>query len=158
MKLALCTLLLASSFLSAQAPGTVQPTVILAPVANVHMSPGETRRVELDFRVNANFHINSNTPKSNLLIPTTLKLVAPKPLEISSIQYPPGEDQTFPFSPNEKLSVYSGDFTVYVLLKAPPFLHGSSFPVGGELYYQACDKNACYPPKKLPVDFNVTVR
>ena len=71
----------------------------------------------------------------------------------------PAKTRPFPSLPNEKLSVYSGDFTVYVILKAPPFLHRVvSFPVGGELYYQACDKNACYPPKKLAVDFNVTVR
>lgn len=157
MKLTLCILLLATS-LAAQAPGTVQPSVIMARVQPVNLSPGESRRVELDFRVSSPFHINSNKPHSNLLIPTTLKLVTPKPMEIASIEYPAGEDQTFPFSPNEKLSVYSGDFTVYVTVKAPPFLKGGSFSVGGELYYQACDKNACYPPKKLAVDFNVSVR
>jgi hypothetical protein len=157
IKSTLLLLLLATS-LMAQAPGTVQPSVIMAPVQPVQMNPGEARRVELDFRVSSGFHINSNKPHSNLLIPTTLKLIAPKPLEIASIQYPAGEDQSFPFSPNEKLSVYSGDFTVYVTVKAPPFVHGSSFSVGGELYYQACDKNACYPPKKLLVDFKVAVR
>ncbi len=158
MKLTLSILLLATS-LAAQAPGTVQPSVIMARVQPVVMSAGENRRVELDFRVSSPFHINSNKPHSNLLIPTTLKLVAPKPMEITSIEYPAGEDQTFPFSPNEKLSVYSGDFVVYVTVKAPPFLKGGgSFPVGGELYYQACDKNACYPPKKLAVNFNVAVR
>ncbi len=157
MKILACILLLASS-VAAQAPGTAQPSVVMAAVRPVQMNPGETRRVELDFRVNSPFHINSNKPHSNLLIPTTLKLVAPKPLELASIEYPAGEDQTFPFSPDEKLSVYSGDFIVYVILKAPPYLHGGSFPVGGELYYQACDKNACYPPKRLAVDFNVAIR
>lgn len=157
MKLTFCILLLAAS-LAAQAPGTVQPSVIMAAVRPVNLNPGETRRVELDFRVSSPFHINSNKPHSNLLIPTTLKLLAPKPLEITSIEYPAGEDQTFPFSPNEKLSVYTGDFTVWVLVRAAPFLKSGSFPVGGELYYQACDKNACYPPKKLAVDFNVNVR
>ncbi len=158
MKLALCLLLLATS-LPAQAPGTVQPSVMMARVQPIQLNAGESRRVELDFRVSSPFHINSNKPHSNLLIPTTLKLVAPKPMEIASIEYPAGDDQTFPFSPNEKLSVYSGDFTLWVVVKAPPFLKGGgNFPVGGELYYQACDKNACYPPKKLAVDFNVTVR
>jgi Disulphide bond corrector protein DsbC len=157
MKLTLCILLLATS-LAAQAPGTVQPSVIMARVQPVVMNAGASRRVELDFRVSSPFHINSNKPHSNLLIPTTLKLVTPKPMEITSVEYPAGEDQTFSFSPNEKLSVYSGDFTVYVTVKAPPFLKSGSFPVGGELYYQACDKNACYPPKKLAVDFNVSIR
>jgi uncharacterized membrane protein len=27
----------------------------------------------------------------------------------------------------------------------------------GELKYQACDNAACYPPKKLPVQFEVRV-
>lgn len=157
MKLALCILFLAAS-LAAQAPGTVQPSVVMASVPPVQMSAGETRRVELDFRVNSPFHINSNKPHSSLLIPTTLKLVTPKPLDVAAIEYPAGEDQTFPFSPNEKLSVYSGDFTIYVIIKAPPFLKGGSFHVGGELYYQACDKNACYPPKRLAVDFPVNMR
>jgi hypothetical protein len=149
--------LLASS-LMAQAPGTVQPSVDLAPIGNVRMQPGATRRVELDFRVKSGFHINSSKPKSNLLIPTTLKLVAPKPLDVAGIDYPAGEEQSFAFSPDEKLSVYSGDFTIYVVLKAPSFAKGSNFHVGGELYFQACDKSACYPPKKTPVDFNVSVQ
>jgi hypothetical protein len=157
MKLTFCILLLAAS-LAAQAPGTVQPSVMIAPVQPVVMNAGASRRVELNFRVNSPFHINSNKPYSNLLIPTALKLVTPKPLEVTSIEYPAGEDQTFPFSPNEKLSVYSGDFTLWVTVKAPTFLKGGSFHVGGELLYQACDKNACYPPKKLNVDFPVNVR
>jgi hypothetical protein len=156
MKAALCLVLLASS-IAAQAPGTVQPSVELAPVQNVRLQAGVARRVELDFRVKAPFHINSSKPKSNLLIPTTLKVVTGKPLEITGIEYPAGEDQSFPFAPNEKLSVYSGDFTIYVMLKAPAFAKGG-FHVGGELYYQACDKNACYPPKRTPVDFDVSVQ
>ncbi len=158
MKFAALALLLLTSYLAAQAPGTVQPSVEMAPVEEVQLNPGQTAKVELDFRVSANFHINSNKPKSSLLIPTSLKLVAPTPLEIAAIQYPPGEDQSFPFSPNEKLSVYSGDFTIDVVLKAPPLAKNSSFVVGGELYYQACDKNACYPPKKMPVEFNVRLK
>ena len=29
--------------------------------------------------------------------------------------------------------------------------------IRGELKYQACDNAACYPPKKLPVQFEVKV-
>jgi len=158
MKLLASALLVLASSLSAQSPGSVQPTVVMAPVGEVKLQPGKTVKVELDFRIPANFHINSNKPKSPLLIPTSLKLDAAKPLEIAAIQYPPGEDQSFPFSPNEKLSVYSGDFEIVTLLKAPPSAKGSRYHVSGELYYQACDRNACYPPKKLPVEFDVGVR
>lgn len=160
MKSALAGLLLVllASPLVAQLPGTTQPSVLVAPVGDVHLRPGASVKVELDFRVSPNFHINSSKPNSNLLIPTTLTLVTPKPLEIAAIQYPAGEEQSFPFAPDEKLSVYTGDFAIMAVLKIPSNATASSFHVGGNLYYQACDKNACYPPKRVPVDFNVTVK
>ncbi len=64
---------------------------------------------------------------------------------------------SFAFSPNEKLSVYSGDFTVNAVLKAPANAAAGSYPVKGELRFQACDHSACYPPRSIPVQFQVTV-
>jgi hypothetical protein len=143
--------------LLAQLAGTTQPSVVMAPVQDVQLRPGTAAKVELDFRVGANFHINSNKPKSPLLIPTALKLTAPNGVQVA-LQYPAGEDQSFPFSPNEKLSVYSGDFAIDASLKALPNLHPGTYPITGELHYQACDRNACYPPKTLPVQFKVIVK
>jgi hypothetical protein len=143
--------------LLAQQPGTTQPSVVIAPVQDVQLRPGAAAKVELDFRVGASFHINSNKPKSPLLIPTSLKLVAPNGMQVG-LQYPAGEDQSFPFSPDEKLSVYSGDFAIDASMKAQPNLHAGTYPITGELHYQACDRNACYPPKTLPVQFKVVVK
>jgi hypothetical protein len=122
------------------------------------MHPGATAKIEMDLRVGDGFHINSNRPKSDLLIPTTLKLTAPQPIAVASIQYPPGEDQSFPFAPSEKLSVYSGDFSLSVVLKTAPKAPAGTYTVSGDLRYQACDKRACYPPKSMPVQFQVTVK
>ena len=141
----------------AQAPGTVLPSVTMAPVGKVQLRPGATAKVELDFRVGEGFHINSHQPKSELLIPTVLKLNPPPPATVADLQYPAGEDQTFPFSPKEKLNVYSGDFSINVVLKAPGNTAPGTYPVKGELRYQACDRSACYPPRSMPVEFQVTV-
>jgi hypothetical protein len=143
--------------LLAQSPGTIKPSVIMAPVPDVQLRPGAAAKVELDFRVGASFHINSNKPKSPLLIPTSLKLVAPNGVQVA-LQYPAGEDQSFPFSPNEKLSVYTGDFAIDASLKALPNVHPGTYPITGELHFQACDRNACYPPKTQAVQFNVVVK
>ncbi len=70
--------------------------------------------VNLNFRVPPGYHINSNTPKSEFLIPTALKMDLPTDIILGKIEYPAGEDRSFPFSPDEKLSVYSGDFTIAV--------------------------------------------
>ncbi len=141
----------------AQTPGDKQPYVTMAPVGSVQLRAGATASVELDFRIGSEFHINSHQPKADYLIPTALKLNAPEQLTVADLKYPAGEDMTFPFSPNEKLSVYSGDFSISAVLKAPANAAAGSYPVKGELRFQACDHSACYPPHSIPVQFQVTV-
>lgn len=153
----LTVLSLAGSLAHGQAPGTTRPSVIMAPVSPVQLHPGAPAKVELDFRVGSGFHINSNKPHSELLIPTVLKLDVPQPVAVE-LQYPAGEDQTFPFSPQEKLNVYSGDFAIDAVLKAPAKMAAGTYTVTGELRYQACDRNACYPPRSEPVKFQIVVK
>jgi Disulphide bond corrector protein DsbC len=140
-----------------QGPGEKLPSVTMAPVGKVQVKAGEPVSVELAFRIGSEFHINSNKPKSELLIPTVLKLQAAEPVTLVAVKYPAGQDVSFPFAPNEKLSVYSGDFAVTAVMKAPPKAAPGDYPVTGELRFQACDRSACYPPRSIPVKFSVTV-
>jgi hypothetical protein len=142
---------------AAQQPGEAVPTVEVAAVGKVQVRAGATARVELDFRIGSEFHINSNKPKSELLVPTTLRLSPSDPIKVASVTYPVGQDMSFPFAPTEKLSVYSGDFAITTVIKALPGATNGTYPVTGELHFQACDRSACYPPKSIPVKFAVTV-
>jgi len=119
--------------------------------------PGKPSVVDLHFKVKEGFHVNSNQPKSELLIPTTLKLDLPTDLAAGGITYPPGKDLSFPFDPSEKLNVYSDDFTIKTKLAAAHTAQSGNFTVHGELKYQACSDNACFPPKNIPVQFDVRV-
>jgi cytochrome c biogenesis DsbD-like protein len=141
----------------AQVPGDKQTYVIMAPVGNVQLRVGASTGVEMDFRIGSEFHINSHQPKADYLIPTVLKLNAPEQISVADLKYPAGEEMAFAFSPNEKLSVYSGDFSINAVLKAPANAAAGSYPVKGELRFQACDHSACYPPRSIPVQFQVTV-
>ena len=104
------TLLLLAGLVLAQGFGD-KPPVEMAPVGSVQVRAGGSKNVSLDFRIGSEFHINSHTPKSPLLIPTVLKLSGPEQVTVADVKYPAGQDMSFPFSPDEKLSVYSGDFT-----------------------------------------------
>jgi Disulphide bond corrector protein DsbC len=103
------------------------------------------------------FHINSNTPHSEFLIPTALKLDAPTDIVVGRVVYPEGRDVSFPFSPDEKLNVYSGDFKVALAVRPLHTVVPGKYAVHGNLKYQACDNAQCYPPKQLPVNFEVKV-
>jgi hypothetical protein len=156
-KIAVGTLACLSSLALAQSPGKKAPSVTLAPVAPVSVTRGKAAPVSLHFRVAPGFHINSNTPKSEFLIPTALKMDAPTDIALTKTTYPVGKDMTFPFAPDEPLNVYSGDFTVTLTVRPLHTVMPSKYAIHGELKYQACDNAACYPPKKLPVDFEVKV-
>lgn len=134
------------------------PIVTAMPAEPVAVAPGGSARVELRFRVSPGYHINSSKPRSEFLIPTRLKLSPPANLTPGAVVYPEGKDLTFAFSPKEKLNVYAGDFIVRAELRALGSALAGSYKVPGELRYQACNDRACFPPNKLPVEFEVTVR
>jgi hypothetical protein len=131
--------------------------VTAMPIDNVTVKPGGSAPIEFEFRVAPGYHINSNKPKSELLIPTVLSLSVPTNVSVAGMTYPTGEDLTFPFSPDEKLSVYTGDFTVKGKVIASKATSKGTYRVHGQLRYQACDNRACYPPTNIPLSFDVKV-
>jgi hypothetical protein len=133
------------------------PSVTLLPAPTANLARGKANKVELTFSVEPGFHINSNQPSAEYLIPTTLKLDPPTDLVVGKITYPPGEDRSFAFSPSEKLNVYSGRFTVSVSVRPLASVLAGEYEFRGSLRYQACDNAACYPPKNLAVRFAVKV-
>jgi len=133
------------------------PSVTMAPVPLVSARRAAQTSVRLDFRVAPGFHINSNTPKSEFLIPTALKMNPPTDIVLGKTDYPQGKDLSFPFSPDEKLNVYSGDFAISVSVHPLHSVVPGKYVMHGLLRYQACDNAQCFPPKTLPVNFEVKV-
>ena len=133
------------------------PSVAMAPVPLVKAQRAAQTMVSLNFRVASGFHINSNTPKSEFLIPTSLKMDLPTDIVLGKIEYPAGKDLSFPFSPDEKLNVYSGDFAINVAVHPLHAVVPGKYVMHGVLRYQACDNAQCFPPKALPVSFEVKV-
>jgi len=133
------------------------PSVSFAPVSLVTATRTVETPVKLNFRVASGFHINSNLPKSEFLIPTALKMDLPTDIVLGKIAYPAGQDLAFPFSPSEMLSVYSGDFTVTEAVHPLRSVVPGKYIMHGVLRYQACDNAQCFPPKSIPVRFEVKV-
>ena len=142
---------------SAIAQAGKAPSVSMAPIAPVSAQQGKQTKVTLNFRVASGFHINSNTPKDEFLIPTALKMDLPTDIVLGKIEYPEGQDVSFPFSPESKLNVYNGDFTINLMVHPLTSVVPGKYAMHGMLRYQACDNAQCFPPKTLPVSFDVKV-
>lgn len=131
--------------------------VTLEPVGPVSVPVGGGTPMQLKFVIGSGLHINSHKPNSDLQIPTTLKLNLPTDLGVGRVEFPAGQELTFGFAPDVKLSVYSGEFTVKARMSAVRTAAPGNFTVHGTLRYQACDDRLCYPPKDLDFAFNVKV-
>jgi len=118
----------------------------------VDVKPGTEQVVELRFRVDEGYHINSHKPMDDLLIPTTLKFV-PGAVKVVSMDYPQGDIIKL-LGSGEGLDVYQGEFRVHVKVVAP---RGFS-TMTGTIRYQACDNEACFPPRTLAVKVAVTAK
>jgi hypothetical protein len=151
-------IILLTALLRAQEPpGKKIPSITLSPTPVASITRGKASTVELRFHVSSGFHVNSNKPTAEYLIPTALKLDVPTDIVLGRITYPEGQPMSFAFAPDEKLSVYSGEFDVAVMVRPMASVLPGKYVFRGELKYQACDNAACYPPKKLPVQFEVKV-
>lgn len=112
------------------------------------VTAGKAATLELRFRVQDGYHVNSHHPNSELEIPTAVELAPETGVQLSAAQYPAGKAYSLAFDPSEKLDVYSGEFAV----KLPVVATAGSHALHGVLKYQACDRAACYPVKTLALD------
>jgi hypothetical protein len=156
--LLICALFLFSAWALAQEEFTPKgPVVKMAPTPVAAAVQGKPVTVSLSFNVATGYHINSNQPKSEFLIPTALKIEPATDIVIGKTIYPDGQDTSFAFAPDEKLNVYTGDFKVDLIVHPLHSVQPGKYVVRGSLKYQACDNTACYPPKNLPVSFDVKI-
>ena len=153
---------LAAALLPAQAPfSSIHETPSKKPASVTYLFPEQVNitanqpsPVELHFKVADGLHVNSHTPRTEDLIPTTLQLPASSGVRLAEAAYPPGKDFSFPVDPSGKLSVYTGEFIIHASFVAAPGNH----LVEATLRYQACDNQVCMPPRSIPVTIDFTAR
>jgi len=133
------------------------PAVTVSPIPTLVISRGGHVPLKIDLLVNRGFHVNSNKPHDELLMPTVVHLNPPDGVLIMNIQYPAGEELALPFMGKEQLSVYSGPFTVNGEVRIAKTAALGTFRVHGNVKYQACDNRQCFPPKTTPLEFDVKV-
>jgi DsbC/DsbD-like thiol-disulfide interchange protein len=134
----------------ARTGSTVNAVQYLYP-EQVTVPAGKASPVALHFRVKQGLHINSNKPKDEFLIPTVFSIPEASGVRLDGADYPAGKEFELPVEPGTKLIVYTGEFTIDARIVAQPGDH----MVEAKLRYQACDANACLPPKTITVPIDV---
>ena len=133
-----------------QSVAKIQAVEYLYP-EQVSVAAGKPTPVTLHFRIQPNLHINSHTPRAEYLIPTVFSMPESSGVRLANAIYPAGSDFTLPADPDQKLSVYTGEFAIQAKIVSTPGNH----LVEAKLRYQACDQTQCLPPKTITVPIDV---
>jgi len=109
------------------------------------LQTGKTYQLSISFDIVEDWHINSNKPKEEFLIPTVVQFDSLPALNIHKITYPEEKLVKFGFS-ETPMSVYEGQGIITC-----DFSLGDDFPPGESelkirLKYQGCNDKTCLPP------------
>ena len=144
--------LLVSAFAGSQAPSGKD---VVAPQAFVSFDPvarGKSFEVAVVMKIRPGFHVNAREVSAEYLIPTDLRAEVPAGFKPGDIVYPKGTLQTFTFSKNKQLNVYTDSVVIHFPLTALPTapIGDSHLPL--KLHYQACSNEICLPPVTLSLE------
>ena len=111
---------------------------------------GAAVQAKIPLAVRPGFHVNSNTPSEEYLIPLKLTWKSTGALEGGQIAYPKPSLEKYEFS-EKPLSVFTGNFDVVANFKVAANAPAGPGAAVGQLRYQACSDRACFPPKTIEV-------
>ncbi len=121
------------------------------------IAPGETLYVALKLAISPGWHVNSNHPSDEFLIPTEVGLGEDTPVEIENITYPISKKIRFEFSPDAPLSVYDGTVWIKSILSVKKEAPSGSALIPLQLTTQACDNRSCVAPTTQDLSIPITI-
>ena len=95
------------------------------------------------------YHVNSNTPSDEYLIPLKVTWTSLGALEGGQVTYPKAEKITVG---DQSLSVFTGKFDLAVSFKISANAPAGPGIATGKLGYQACNNRMCFPPKSIEIN------
>jgi DsbC/DsbD-like thiol-disulfide interchange protein len=117
--------------------------------AKVTGKRGDTVEARVVLQVRSGFHVNSNAPNEDYLIPLRLKWDAGA-LVSGEIVFPKPEQKNYTFSA-KPVSVFTGEFQVFTKFKVEATAPAGPGILVGKVRYQACSDDTCYRPATVEI-------
>lgn len=130
----------------------VNKVVLVAPPDPVIAKPGATVDQVLKVTVRDGYHVNSDKPKDEFIIP--LRLTWTGPLNVKEVVFPKAEEIDVN---GQKLTVFTGSFPIRTQLSIPANTPKGKSTVTGKLRYQACNNEMCLRPMTVDIELPVTI-
>ncbi|HZU25402.1 MAG TPA: protein-disulfide reductase DsbD domain-containing protein [Bryobacteraceae bacterium] len=127
------------------------PNVLsIGEVPTLHLQRGQAAEQKLTLQLRPGFHVNSNKPNDEFLIPLKLTWTPNSAVEAGAVQYPAPKLENSSFS-DKPLSVYDGTFQIVTPVRAGAGAAPGAGVLNGKLRYQACNNRECLQPKTVDI-------
>ena len=118
---------------------------------------GRTLQAAIVMEIPGGYHVNANRPLGKYAIPTSLKIDAPRGVNIGPVIYPQAIVRRLKAVNNEPLAVYEGRAILRFSVTVPANYQGGELVLKARLRYQSCNNEVCFPPKNQDVDLGIGV-
>jgi len=119
-------------------------------------TPGRTYELSLELSIRAPYHINSDQPTEDYLIPTTVDLTPKKGVRFGPVIFPPAEMKKLELSENP-LSIYEGKIQIKTTVALAADFKEKELLIEGRIGYQACDERSCLAPTDVAFSRKIAV-
>jgi thiol:disulfide interchange protein DsbD len=131
------------------------PELQLDSITETDVAHAGTRvNVALEVALDPGFHLQSNAPLDESLIPTVLTLDPPDGFSVESVAFP---EAILLDVAGDALAVFEEEFRIGALVDVSDSVAPGTYTVPGTLRWQACNETMCFQPKNTNIAFNVTV-
>ena len=117
--------------------------------------PGARFRMGVDVRLDEGYHVNSEAPLDEFLIPTELWVAQPAGVTLEKLGYP--EPILFDQIGNVQLVVFEEQFRIGLDVTLADDLAPGELVVPARLEYQSCDETTCYSPTHADFEFRLNL-
>lgn len=106
---------------------------------------GSEVKIAVEIKVDEGWHINSNSPHEDFLIPSEIRIDTSSGFSLVKISYPLGQDIKLGFS-DQPISVYENYTIIIITVKIPETIAINEYKTIIYFDYQACNNMTCSAP------------
>ena len=131
--------------------GNNEPIVNIKPYLSVDkVAAGDAFKLAIKTTIKNGWHINSNKPNDDFLIPTKLDIINPNKgfFNLENVIYPAAQEVKLGFS-DKPLSAWEDDIIIVGILKVPTDIKPGDYKLIVKLSYQGCNNSTCMAPTSI---------
>lgn len=136
----------------AQSPSAAVVTPLVSATA---VAPGHSIDLALRVVLPEGLHSQSNKPKDEALVPTTLTFNDAPGVTPTLVAFPPAHD--FKLETGDTLLVFEREFVIGARIMIDKSAHAGPLTLTANLRYQPCNNTMCFRPVTVPVSWTIPV-